>query len=150
MATTITAQALLITISTQITLNGQPINSENQLTINNINEFDKRIMSIPNTSEVTVVAFGTAVAAGTFIRGDLKYLQITNKDAVNYARIRCKKNGADTFDQRIDPGQTFIMGNTKLSVSATAASFATFVDADSVNMQADSAYVDIEYVVAST
>lgn len=149
MASTIAAQSLLVTISTQITLNGQPVNSENQLTIQNINEFDKRIMSIPSASEVTVVAFGTAVAAGTFIRGDMKYLQITNKDAVNYARIRCKKNGADTFDQRLDAGQTFIMGNTDLSVSETAAAFATFVQADSINMQANNAPVDIEYVVAS-
>ena len=150
MATTITAQTLLVTISTQITLNGQPINSENQLSIANINEFDKRIMSIPTASEVTVVAFGTEVAAGTFIRGDLKYLQITNKDTVNYARIRVKKNGADTYDEKLDPGQTKILGNTKLSVSATAASFATFQDADSVNMQAYGGAVDIEYVVAST
>lgn len=149
MGSTITAQQLLVTISTQITLNNQPINSENQLTIANINEFDKRIMNIPSSSEVTVIAFSTAVAAGTFIRGDMKYLQITNKDAVNYARIRVKKNGADTFDQRLDPGQTFIMGNTDLSTSETAASFTTFQNADSINMQANNAPVDIEYVVAS-
>lgn len=149
MATTITASDLTITVSEQITLNGQTINSENQLVIEDINEYDKRIMSIPTTSEVTVIALGTAVAAGTFIRGDMKYFRVTNLDAVNYARIRVKKNGADTFDQRLDAGKSFMMGNDRLSVSASAATFATFVNADSISMQADTGAVDIEYVVAS-
>lgn len=149
MATTVTAQDLTVTISEAITLNGQTINSENQLVVEDVNEFDKRIMSIPISSEVTVIALGTAVAAGTFIRGDLKYFRVTNLDAVNYARIRVKKNGADTFDQRLDAGKSFMMGNGKLSVSATAAAYSAFADADSINMQADTAAVDIEYVVAS-
>jgi len=149
MATTITPSSLTVTITSQINLNGQQINSENQLVIPSITQFDKRIMNIPTTDEATVVAFATGVAQGTFVTGNLKYLQITNKDAVNYARIRVKKNGADTFDQRLDPGQSFIMGNTKESVSETAASFATFQDCDSINAQAYTASVDIEYVVAS-
>lgn len=150
MATTIVPANLTVTISEEVNLNNQPISSKNELVIANVNEVDKRIMSIPTSSEVTVVAFATAVAAGTFVRGDLKYVRITNKDTVNYARIRVKKNGADTFDTRLDAGQSFIMGNTKESVSATAAAFATFQDADSINMQAYDAAIDIEYFVAST
>lgn len=149
MPSTITAQNLTVTVSTSITLNGQPINSENQLIIPNINEFDKRIMSVP-ISEVIVIGFGSTVGAGTFIRGDMKYLQITNLDSVNYARITVKKNGADTFGVKLDPGKMFIMGNTKEAVSATGATLVTYQDADSINCQADSAAVDIEYVVAST
>ncbi len=150
MASTIDAQNFTATISTQITLNGKPQVTENQLVITDVNEYDSRIMNIPTASEVTVVQFASAVAAGTFISGDMKYLQITNKDTVNYARIRVKKNGADTFDQRLDAGKTFLMGNTKESTSATAAAFATFADADSINMQAYGAEVPIEYVVVST
>lgn len=149
MASTITAQNFTATISTQITLNGQPKVTENQLIITDVNEYDSRIMNIPTASEVTVVQFASAVAAGTFISGDMKYLQITNKDTVNYARIRVKKNGADTFDQRLDAGKTFLMGNVKESTSATAAAFAAFQDADSVSAQAYGAEVPIEYVVVS-
>lgn len=149
MASTITPQPFTATISTQITLNGQPKVTENKIVIADVNEYDSRIMTIPTASEVTVVAFSTQVAAGTFISGDMKYLQIVNKDTVNYCRIRVKKNGADTFDQRLDAGKPFIIGNTKESVSATAVSFTTFQDADSVNMQAYGGAVDIEYVVVS-
>jgi hypothetical protein len=106
-------------------------------------------MSIPTGSEVAVVAFSASVGAGTFITGDLKYLQITNKDTTNYARIRVKKSGADTFDHRLNAGEPFILGNVKESVSATAAAFIAFEDADSVNMQAYGAAVDVEIIVVS-
>lgn len=149
MATTVTPQPFTATISTQITLNGQPRLTQVQFIVSDVNEYDNRIMTIPTGSEVTVVSFGAAVAAGTFITGDLKYLQITNLDTANYARIRVKKNGADTFDHRLNAGEPFILGNTKESVSATAATFTAFQDADSVNMQAYGAAVDIEYVVVS-
>ena len=149
MATTVTPTTLSVIISEQITLNNQAVNSENKLEIEDINEFDKRIMSIPTSSEVTVVAFSSVVAAGTFISGDMKYFRVTNLDTVNYARIRVKKNGADTFDTRLDAGKSFLMGNVKENVSATAASFTTFQDADSINAQAYGAAVDSEYAVAS-
>ena len=149
MATTITPANLTVTINTSIILNGQAINSENTLIIEDVAQYDKRIMSIPIASEVTVIGFSTAVAAGTFVSGDLKYLQITNLDELNFVRIRMKKNGAATFDIKLDAGKSFILGNTKESVSATAVAFSAFVDADSVNAQADTGEVDIEYVVAS-
>ncbi len=149
MASTITAQTLTVTISEQIILNNQPINSENQLVIPSIGQVDKRIVSIPIATEVTVLAFGTAVAAGTVIRANVKYIRITNKDATNFVRIRVKKAGAETFDVKVDAGQSFILSNAKESVSATAGAFSAFVDADSINAQADTGAVDIELFVAS-
>lgn len=149
MSTTVTPANLTVTLSTQINLNGQPKTTEAQLVIEDINEYDNRIMSIPTDSEVTVIGFGTTVAAGTFIRGDMKFLQITNLDSVNYARIRVKKTSGDTFDTKLDAGKMFIMGNARESVSASGATFTTFQDADSINAQAYGGVVDIEYVVAS-
>lgn len=149
MATTIETTSFLATITEQITMNGQAINSENQVTIEDVTQFDKRIMTLPISSEVTIVAFASAVAAGTFVQGDMKYFRVTNKDTVNYARIRVKKNGADTLDMKLDAGKTFLMGNNKESVSATAGAWVSFQDADSINGQAYTAPIDIEYVVVS-
>lgn len=149
MATTVTPATLQVNISTQITLNGQTINSENILTIENVNEYDKRIMTIPTTSEVTVVSFGSNVAAGTFIRGDMKYFQVTNLDAVNYARIRAKAVNLYCFDVRVNPGASFMLSNAKESVSEVGASFVSFRDIDTISSQAYDGSVDIEYVVAS-
>lgn len=150
MPTSVSPSDLTVTISTAITLNGQTINSENILTVDDVDAFDKRIMTIPFASEVVVIGFGAAVAQGTFITGNLKYLQITNLDTLNFVRIRVKKAGSQTFDVKLEAGKSFILGNTKESVSATAVAFSAFVDADSINMQADTAAVDIEYIVASS
>lgn len=149
MATTITAQSLTVTVSETINLNGQDINSENQLVVSGITQIDKRIVTIPTASEVTVIAFAAAVAAGTFIPANVKYIRITNKDATNFVRIRVKDTGADTFDIKLEAGKSFMLGNPSESVSATGASFSAFVTATSVNAQADTANVDIEYFVAT-
>lgn len=149
MATTITASTLTVTISEAITLNGQAINSENQLLISDITATDKRIVSIPTATEVTVMAFSTAVAAGTYISANVKYIRVTNKDNTNFVRIRCQKNSSQTFDIKLQAGKTFMMGNTSESATTSAAAFSAFVTADSILAQADTAAVDIEIFVAS-
>lgn len=149
MASSLVPSTLTVTLSEAINLNGQPINSQNQLTIANIASVDKRIVTIPTGSEVTVVDFATQVAAGTFIAANLRYVRITNKDTVNYARIRVTKNGGATFDQQLDAGKSMMMGNTNESVSATAVAFTTFVTLDSINSQAYVAPIDLEVFVAS-
>lgn len=149
MATTIQPADLTITLTTNIVLGGQVKATENQLIVEDVNEYDSRIMTIPSTSEVTIVNFASAVAAGTFIRGEVKHLQIVNRDAVNYARIRVGKTSSYAFDVKLDPGKMFMMGNAKEFASQTGATFATFADVDYVSAQADTSPVDIEYVVAS-
>lgn len=149
MATTIIPATLTVTISEQINLNGQPINSKNELTIANIASVDKRIVTIPVSPEVTVVDFATQVAAGTFVSTKLKYVRVTNKDAVNYARIRVTKIGGATFDTQLDAGKSFMMGNTNESVSATGVTFVNFATMDSINCQAYVSAVDVEVFVAS-
>lgn len=150
MASTITAQTLTVTISEAITLNDVAINSSNILSVPSINEISKRIMTVPSASEKSLLAFGTAVAAGTYIRADVKYIRITNKDSANFVRIRVTKTGADTFDTKLEPGKSFMMGNTKESVSATGVAFSAFQDIDFISGQADTADVDVEIFIAST
>lgn len=149
MATTVTPADLTVTLTTNITLGGQVKTTENQLIVEDVNEYDGRIMTIPSSSEVTIINFSSAVAAGTFIRGEVKHLQIVNLDAVNYARIRVGKVNTYAFDVRLDPGKMFIMGNAKEYATSVGAAFVTFADADSISAQADTSPVDIEYVVAS-
>lgn len=150
MATTIENAELVVTINEQININGQPVNSENTLTISAINEVDKRIVTVPTASEVTVMNFGAAVAAGTYVAASIKYIRITNKDDTNYVRIRVTKTAADTFDIKLDAGKSFMMGNASEAVSGTAGAFSAFVEMTSINAQADTANVDVEFFIAST
>jgi hypothetical protein len=148
MATSLTPATLSVKITEAINLNGQPINSENTLTIASINEFDKRIMTLPQGSETTIIGFAGTQGAGTFVRGDMQYFRVTNKDSVNYARIRVK-NSFYCFDVKLDAGKSMMMGNVKEYATSLAAPFISFVDADSITGQPYNGNIDIEYVVAS-
>lgn len=148
MPSTITAGTLVVELTTTLTLNTETFNISNKLTITNINQADKRILSIPFASEVVIVNFDTVVGAGTFIGANVKYLQIVNKDSANFIRIRVAKTGGQTFDVKLEAGKFFILGNNKESVSETEAAFVSFEDIDSISAQADTASVDIEYLIA--
>lgn len=149
MSSTITPSTLTVTISEQIVLNTQPINSSNTLTIGDISQVDKRIVSVPTASQVTLLNFGTEVAAGTVIRSNVKYIRLTNKDSVNFVRVRLTKTSGDTFDVKVEAGKSFLLSNAQLSVSATGTAFSSFADADSIAAQADTAAVNVEIFVAS-
>ena len=62
---------LNVTHTESLTLNGQEQGSTNTLAITGINNVDKRIVSVP-TSEVVLVSFSTAVAAGTFNEANVR------------------------------------------------------------------------------
>jgi hypothetical protein len=149
MPSSITPATLTATITEDVILNGEHIKSSNTLTFTAA-QVDKRIMTLPQGVEVPIVSFGSQVGAGTFVRGILQYLRITNKDTVNYARIRVMKTGQATFDVQVDAGKSFMMGNTDLNVSETAVGFATYVQADTILGEAYVGDIDIEYLVAST
>lgn len=140
---------LTTTITEELTLNGQPINSVNAYSISNVNYVDKRIVSVPTSSQVTLLNFGTSVSAGTVIRANVRYIRITNTDTTNFIRIRFSKSGADTFDKKISPGGSEIFTNAVLSATATDSAFSAFVNADSISAQADTAAVNIEMYVAT-
>lgn len=149
MATTVTPQTLVVTLSSKITLNGQALDSENTLSVPSVSAVDKRIVTVPTSSQVTLLTFGSVVAAGQLITGNVKFVSITNKDSTNYVRIRVTRTSQDTFDVKIPAGGYYILMNPSESVSATGAAFSSFVDAYNISAQADTSPVDIEIFAAS-
>lgn len=148
MASTLQTTNCTITITEQLTSNGEVYNFSNQLVLANIKPFDPRVMTVP-TSEVTIMAFSTAVAAGTFIGANVKYIRVTNKDDTNFIRLRCTKTSGQTFDIKLEAGKSFMMGNTSESANTNGGAFSAFVTMDNISAQSDTAACDIEYFVAS-
>jgi len=63
---------------------------ESSFSAANINEVDNRIMTVP-TVETPVMVFGVSQAAGTYVKNNLRFAAIVNKDNTNYIRLRLKK-----------------------------------------------------------
>lgn len=145
MASTITNATLAVTITEAVTLNGKSYGNINNLSIPNVNEVDQRILTIP-TSLIEVLKYGTAAGAGTFVRANVKYLRITNKDDTNFISIKVA-NSSDHYWVKLEAGKSFELHNGLIENAST---FSAWSDIDTIEAIADTAAVDIEYFIALT
>ena len=146
MATTISNATLTVQKLESVTLNGKEYGNTNSSTFANINEVDQRIVTIPN-SEINIIEFGSAAGSGTFVRANLKYLRIINKDDTNFISLKLTDGSAEHAWFKIPAGCEFTLGSASLE---TASSFSAFQDITAISAIADTAAVDIEYFIALT
>ena len=154
MATTITNATLTVTLTESISLNGSEQGASNTLTIADVDEISKRIVTIP-TAEKTIIAMGTAISNGTFIESDVRYIRITNKDDANHVTLTFKDENNSEFAVKFDKGQSFIyngdlaggvVDTMDANGSALSLALGDLVDITAI---ADTAAVDLEIFVAS-
>ena len=153
MASTITAATMTVTITESISLNGADQGATNTLSIASINEISKRIVTVP-TSEVEIIAMSTAVASGTFVEGDVRYIRITNLDDTNHVTLTFKDEDNTEFAILIDKGQSFIYngdlsGGVVNTMHAGSALTVSLNDLVNVTALADTGSCDVEVFVAS-
>lgn len=149
MATSITPATLTVTINESVILNGYERSGTNTLTIAGVTEVDNRIVNV-GTAEVDLIGFAAANGQGAFVRTDVKYIRITNKDDTNYVTLGVSKTGADTFFVKLDAGKSVMLGNDDLEVDAAGGASGSFVEADNISAKANGAACDVEFFVALT
>jgi hypothetical protein len=147
---------MTVTITEEISLNGQDKGSTNSLTIASIAEIDQRIVEVP-TSEITILAFqATNPGVGTYDEADVRYIRITNKDDTNHVTLTFKSENSNECAHKLDAGHSFVYAgdnsggvvNTHdASASALSVSLDDLVD---ITALADTAAVDLELFVAGT
>ncbi len=147
MASTVVPSTATVTISEQLVLGGTDRGGSHTRTIENIAEADRRVMTIDSSGETDVIELNTNNGQGKFVRSSIKYIRITNLDNTNFLRVRFKKSGAETADVKVDAGATFMLSSGSMDADTSAGAFSAFVDIDNISAQADTADVDIEYVV---
>ena len=147
MASTVTAATATIQITESLNLAGVDRGGSHSRTISNIAEADRRVMTVSSSGETDVVELNTANGQGKFVRSAIRYIRITNLDDTNFIRVRFKKSGAETADVKVDAGATFMLSTGSMDADTAAGAFSAFVDIDNISAQADTADVDIEYVV---
>jgi len=155
MATRLTTSTLRVTIEEDLTLNGVQQGTTNVLTIPSIAEVSRRIISVP-ASEVVIVAMSTAVAGGTFVETDVRYIRITNLDNENFVSLLFKNENNDEFAVKLDYGQSFIYNadlvggvvDTMDAIDNSTLTPGTFADLVNITATANTAAVDLEVFVA--
>ena len=166
MASTITSATLKVVISEQIILNGRDQGSKNTLSISDINEVSKRIVTASTTeagllgflsalSGVGVAANKVGYLAGILDDGDVRYIRITNLDDTNFITLTFRDEDNTEFKIKVDAGHSFIypgdnsggvVDTMKAAGSAVGSGLADLVD---ITIDADTASCDVEVFVAS-
>jgi hypothetical protein len=156
MATTITAATLTVTLTEEISLNGQDKGSTNALTVASVTEVSQRIVEVP-TSEITILSFqATNPGAGTFDEADVRYIRLTNKDDTNHITLVFRSASSTECAHKLDAGQSFIYAGTAAGIVVThlasgspdIGSSPTLVDLVAIAAFANSAACDLEIFVA--
>ena len=154
MATTIEAATLTVTLTEEITLNGQDKGATNTLTVASVTEVSQRIINVP-ASEVVILAMGAAVAAGQFDEDDVRYIRITNKDDTNHVTLVFRSESGDECVHKLDYGQSFIYAGDNSGgvvnthdANAGAIGSITLDDLVDITATADTAACDLELFVA--
>ena len=158
MASTISAATMTVTLTEAISLNGYDQGSKNTLSIANIANVSKRIVSV-STTESVIATFSAAVAsAGHYVAADVRYIRFTNKDDTNFIILTFRNQDNDEVSLKLDAGQSFIWNgdNTNgmtavmnATQDADAASSTNFGSLTNIQADADTAACDMEMVIAS-
>ena len=154
MTSTIDAATMTVTVQESILLNGYEQGSKNVIEIASINEVFKRILTV-TTTEAEILAFGTAVAAGTFDESKVMYIRMTNLDDTNHITLTFKDEDNTEFAVKLDKGQSFIYngdlsgGVVDTMDAGTTALTLALADLVDITALADTAAVDLEVFIAS-
>tara|TARA_R100000081_G_C4691247_1_gene102648 strand:- start:58 stop:546 length:489 start_codon:yes stop_codon:yes gene_type:complete len=158
---------LIVTIREELTLNGDSHGAKNTLTISDIDEVFRRIVTCPANNETTIARFrssvgnvsGTATYDSALDVQDVKYVRVTNLDSSNSLTLSLQvevgedDSGADTSASiLVEAGKSFILGSPHdgINLSDTNANLVTdLVDLDSLVVQPGSNAVNVEVYIAS-
>lgn len=147
MATTINNAKLTVRVTEDLSLNGRQLGNTNTHEITGINEVSERIVTAATTG-TTVIGMAAAAAAGTFVRGNVKYVRVTNLDDTNFVRLAIITDGTDVH-VKVPAYDSFILSTGNAFAGEDAASV-TFDNITSIKAYADSAAVDLEIFVATS
>jgi len=146
------ADTLTVTISESLSMNGSAQGSTNKMTITDINEVSRRIVTCP-TSEIALVTFAAAYGAGAFVAGDVRYVRITNKDTVNSVMITTIGAASTNYSMRLDPGASYLIQSDTTAATGVVdygdITGDALEDLSSITGIADTATVDLEIFVAT-
>ena len=108
MASTISSGTLTVKLTESVSLNGSDMGATNTLTVADINEVSQRIVSLDAGNVRTLFNFGGTISAGEFIRANVKYLRITNKDDTNTVSINIRGNATNCWVD-VEPSGSFVL-----------------------------------------
>ena len=101
-------KTLTVTLTEDLTIDDRDYGSIQSVSIPSIVDVTRRIVTV-TTTEATVLSFGAAIGAGTYIVGDVRYMRFTNLDDTNHVILTFANEYSDEFAIKVDKGHSFIV-----------------------------------------
>jgi hypothetical protein len=152
MATTVTDANLTVTITDNVTLNGQTYGNTNTLSVASVDEVYSRMVTIPTTAYTALFELGASAGQGALSAANTKYFRITNLDDTNYVNLKIADlaTATNSFVVKLEAGKSFIMGGVSFVADASDLGAApTYETTMQVEAVATTDTVDLEVFVAS-
>ena len=109
MARKFSTDTLKVKIQEAIVLNGQDLGSTRTISIPNVRNLYKRIISVPQTgNQEDILNFADTEAAGQFNKKKLVYIRITNLDDTHNAYLTFVNDAEGVFFMTLIPGASYI------------------------------------------
>ena len=106
---------LKVDIRESITLNNNKYDSFNSVTLYNISEVAKRIVTLPignsgssSSPEKEIITISGSIGSGTYLEGDVRYMRFTNLSPFNPIIMEFQNEDSDSFVTKIGQGLSFI------------------------------------------
>mgnify|MGYP003138914126 CR=1 FL=1 len=134
-------------IKERVLLEGTERGSDYHLTISNIENADKRIVTIPSGSETTIFKYSDTPGAGTFSSGSFKYGRVSNYSTTTTVNLKVSSS-SEMLNFSIAAGGTFMLSTSEITGS-TLNNF-VYDNIDSVSVEPNGSSAKIEYFIATT
>jgi|TARA_R100001594_G_scaffold87935_1_gene122263 hypothetical protein len=143
---------LKVNITESITLNGNNFGAKNVVSLTGVNAVNKRVVEcITGSGGTQVYAGGAATGPGTFISANVKYIRITNTEAVggNFVILHLAGDSHESM-HKLDAGESFIL-STPVGFDTEQSDIDNYsgVTIDTIKAKADTAAVKLEVYVAT-
>ena len=156
---------LISTIDERVVLdNGKTQNTSNNVTIEDVGQFTRRLDTIETTfssSGIEILRFTDSEqqqVAGSFVKGDVRYIRISNLTECNVDLYFIKDNTESTIFS-LDGEKSLMLGNGQFNASSTGdyveegyvdpSYYGNLVGIDSIKAKAYPSASQLEIVVAS-
>ena len=141
---------LTLTITEAVTLNGTSHGATNTQTVTGVTDVLHRIVDVPTSGYIDLVNFAASASGVAIADGSTLHLRITNLDATNFVTLRVRETDVQEYAVRVDPKDSFILGNSKLdSNDAGTGAAVSFTNIDTIEALADTASCEVEIFIAS-
>ena len=115
---------LRVDIKEFVTLHGDKYDSLNTLTIKNIDEISKRVVTIPSSSEKEIMSVTSSISSGTYITNDVQYARFTNLGSATTTGsvpiiLTFKNETNQEFAVKIDEGYSYVYSSVGAVSDAT-------------------------------